>query len=184
MIDNTGRIGTGMQSGMRLVMFDRRPCWRLRLINYCGCSTPRVTVEGPSGGVATLEHSLTSGILTSSLLRDPSDQYLCGCNTRKCLRINWRVSLLYAAARVPFSSLFNLFRVEGASSSPSSIVLHAAPDTTRKNKSAPRRTLDENFDENLERETRPENFGNGRVPISFKFGANATSLPGRKKGEI
>lgn len=57
-----------------------------RLINYCGFSTPRgLPVEGPSGRVATLEHNLTSGILTSSLLRDPSDQYLCGArNTRNC----------------------------------------------------------------------------------------------------
>lgn len=70
--------------------------------------------------VATLEHKLTSGVLTSSLLRDPSDQYLCERNTRNCAlllvssykltRLSVYTILWYTTTnRAFFSLLFNLF---------------------------------------------------------------------------
>lgn len=92
---------------------------RLRLINYCGFSTldHSAGYGGSFRRVAILEHNLTSGVLTSSLLRDPSDQYLCESATPATAP---RITLTRLArmprgrAAFPFLpvSSFHLFRLK------------------------------------------------------------------------
>lgn len=67
---------------VRSLVVDQRD-GRLRLINYCGFSTPRVT-EGPSAEL--LPWSTTWRVVSwqaaCCVSGDPSDQYLCERNTR------------------------------------------------------------------------------------------------------